>query len=45
MTTNAAIVAAVVLVTVAVAAFEMRLEALGWASLAVTCLALIVVAG
>jgi hypothetical protein len=39
-----AIGVAMVGVLVALAAFEMRLEALGWVSLAATCLALIVVA-
>jgi hypothetical protein len=38
-----AIGVAIVGVLVGTAAFEMRLEALGWTALAVTCLALIVV--
>jgi hypothetical protein len=38
-----AIGVAIVGVLVGLAAFEMRLEALGWTSIAVTCLALIVI--
>jgi len=43
--TEAATVVALVCVCVALAAFEMQLEALAWTLLAVTVIALLVVAG